>query len=134
MWKIWQDKNIRKGHSEEENYQKDLQRENYLDSQIRNMTKNIGKDQRGIGDSEKESDQGKKIETIKEFEREYWQDMEDIARQECEKETYRKGELPGRFTARKLFRWLDKRYNQEYWGRLERNWRWWKGKQSGKGR
>jgi len=44
MWKIWQDKNIRKGHSEEENYQKDLQRENYLDSQIRNMTKNIGKD------------------------------------------------------------------------------------------
>jgi len=25
MWKIWQDKNIRKGHSEEENYQKDLQ-------------------------------------------------------------------------------------------------------------
>jgi len=73
-------------------------------------------------------------ETIKEFEREYWQDMEDIARQECEKETYRKGELPGRFTARKLFRWLDKRYNQEYWGRLERNWRWWKGKQSGKGR
>ena len=64
MWKIWQDKNIRKGHSEEENYQKDLQRENYLDSQIRNMTKNIGKDQRGIGDSEKESDQGEKIETI----------------------------------------------------------------------
>jgi len=26
---------------------------------------------------------------------------------------------------------LDKRYDQEYWGRLKRNWRQWKGKQSG---
>jgi len=44
----------------------------------------------------------------------------------------RRGELPGRFIARKLFGWLDKRYDQEYWGRLERNWRQWKGRQSGK--
>jgi len=36
--------------------------------------------------------------------------------------------LPGRFTARTLYRWLDKQYDQEYWGRLERNWRRWKGK------
>jgi len=28
--------------------------------------------------------------------------------------------------ARKLFGWSDKRYNQRYWGRLERNWRQWK--------
>jgi len=28
--------------------------------------------------------------------------------------------------ARKLFGWSDKRYNQEYWGRLKRNWRQWK--------
>jgi len=27
-----------------------------------------------------------------------------------------------------LYGWSDKQYNQEYWGRLERNWRWWKGK------
>jgi len=54
--------------------------------------------------------------------------MEDVARQECEEEMFRKGELPGRFTARKLFGWSDKRYDQEYWGRLERNWRRWKGK------
>jgi len=39
--------------------------------------------------------------------------------------------LPGRFTAKKLFGWSDKRYNQEYWGRLEKNWKQWKGKQSG---
>jgi len=33
--------------------------------------------------------------------------------------------------ARKLFGWSDKRYDQEYWGRLERNWRRWKGRRSG---
>jgi len=27
---------------------------------------------------------------------------------------------------------LDKRYNKEYWERLERNWRWWKEKRSEK--
>jgi len=57
--------------------------------------------------------------------------MEDIARQEHEEGTFRRRELPGRFTAKKLFGWSDKRYDQEYWGRLERSWRWWKGKQSG---
>ena len=31
---------------------------------------------------------------------------------------------------KKLFGWSDKRYDQEYWGRLERNWRWQKGKWS----
>jgi len=49
--------------------------------------------------------------------------MEDVIRQEHEKEMFRKGELPGRFIARKLFGWSDKRYDQEYWRRLERNWR-----------
>jgi len=34
---------------------------------------------------------------------------------------FRREELLGRFMARKLFGWSDKRYNQEYWGRLERN-------------
>jgi len=51
---------------------------------------------------------------IKEFEKEYQRDMEDIARQEHEEGTFRRRELPGRFTTRKLFRWSDKRYDQEY--------------------
>jgi len=54
--------------------------------------------------------------------------MEDVAWQEHKEGMFRKGELPGRFIARKLFGWSDKRYNQEYWRRLERNWRQWKGK------
>ena len=64
-------------------------------------------------------------EVIKEFEKEYRQ---DVARQEHEEETFKRGEFPGRFTARTLYRWSDKRYDQEYWGRMERNWRRWKDK------
>jgi len=62
-------------------------------------------------------------EVIKEFEKEYWQDMEDVVWQECEEGTFQWRELPRRFTARKLYRWSDKRYDQEYWGRIEKNWR-----------
>jgi len=36
-----------------------------------------------------------------------------MVRQEHEEKTFRKGELLGKFMARKLFGWLDKRYNQE---------------------
>ena len=53
-----QDKNARKEHSKGENYQEGLLQENYLDSQIRDMTKNTRKDWKEIGDSEKENDQG----------------------------------------------------------------------------
>ena len=49
--------------------------------------------------------------------------MEDIRKQEKEEGMFRRGELPGRFMAKKLFGQTDKRYDQEYWGRLERNWR-----------
>jgi len=67
-------------------------------------------------------------EAIEEFEKEYQRDMEDVARQEREEGTFQRRELPGRFTAKTLYGWSDKKYNQEYWGRLERNWRRWKGK------
>jgi len=67
-------------------------------------------------------------EAIEEFEKEYQRDMEDVARQEHEEGTFQRGELPERFTAKKLYGWSDKRYDQEYWGRMEKNWRQWKGK------
>jgi len=53
--------------------------------------------------------------------------MEDVKQQEREKGTFRRGELLGRFTVKRLFGWLDKRYDKEYWARLKRNWRRWKG-------
>jgi len=72
---------------------------------------------------------GNAKKAIKEFEKEYKWDMEDVRKQEREEEMFRRGELPERFIAKKLFGWTDKRYNQKYWGRLERNWNRWKGSQ-----
>ena len=54
--------------------------------------------------------------------------MEDVRKQEKEEGTFKRGELPEQFTARKLFGWSDKRYNEEYWAKLERNWRQWRQK------
>ena len=45
--------------------------------------------------------------------------MEDVKRQEKKEGTFRRGELLGRFTTKKLFGWSDKRYDEEYWGRLK---------------
>jgi len=40
--------------------------------------------------------------------------MEDIQRQEKEKEIFRREDLPGRFTARKLYGWTNKKYDEKY--------------------
>jgi len=71
-------------------------------------------------------------EAIAEFEKEYRRDIEDVAWQEHEEEMFRRRELLGKFMAKMLYGWSDKRYDQEYWGRLERNWRRWKGKKPAK--
>ena len=42
-------------------------------------------------------------EMIEEFEKEYWWDQEDIARQEHKEEIFKRRELPGRFMAKRLF-------------------------------
>jgi len=47
-------------------------------------------------------------EAIEEFKKEYWRDMEDVAWQERKEEIFQWGELPGKFTARKLFGWSDR--------------------------
>jgi len=52
-----------------------------------------------------------------------WQEREEGTFRRGEEGTFRRGELPGRFMAKKLFGWSNKRYDKEYWTRLERNWR-----------
>jgi len=42
-------------------------------------------------------------EIVEEFEKEYQRDIEDVKRQEKEERTFRRGELPKRFTVKKLF-------------------------------
>ena len=36
-------------------------------------------------------------------------------------------ELPGKYTARLLYGWDDRRFEEEYLNKLEKNWRKWKG-------
>jgi len=70
-------------------------------------------------------------EAVEGFEREYQKDIEDVRRQEKEdnRGIFAREELPRIFMAKKLFGWSDKRYNKEYWRRLEKNWRRYKGGQ-----
>jgi len=65
---------------------------------------------------------------LQEFEEEYGRDDREVRRQERtnKERDYWRGGLPGQYTARRLFGWSDREYNQQYWQRLERNWRQWK--------
>jgi len=42
IWKMWQDKNAKKEHSSEENYQGSSQQKYYMDGQTGDMTRNTG--------------------------------------------------------------------------------------------
>jgi len=35
-------------------------------------------------------------------------------------------ELPGKYMAKLLYRWNDRKFENEYLQKLEKNWRWWK--------
>ena len=74
------------------------------------------------------------IEKIEEFEKERFE--EEIWRIRMKKgkemklnleaEKFRKGELPGKYTAKLLYEWDDKKFDEEYLKKLERNWNRWK--------
>jgi len=54
----------------------------------------------------------------------------EVRRQEkldlAEKKDFRRGELPGKFTAKMLYGWDNGKFEEEYLRKLERNWRKWK--------
>ena len=54
----------------------------------------------------------------------------EVRRQEridlVEERDFRRGELPGKFTAKMLYGWNDGKFEEEYLKNLERNWRRWK--------
>jgi len=54
----------------------------------------------------------------------------EVRRQEkldmAEEKDFRRGELPGKFTAKMLYGWDDGKFEEEYLRKLERNWRKWK--------
>ena len=62
-------------------------------------------------------------ELIKEFER-----GEVVVRQEVEEEgEYKRMELLGKYTAKLLYGWDDRKFEEEYLNKLEKNWKKWKG-------
>jgi len=61
-------------------------------------------------------------ELIEEFER----GGIEVRRQEREVEKYRRMELLGKYTAKLLYGWDDRKFEEEYLTELERNWRKWK--------
>ena len=68
------------------------------------------------------------MELVEEFERNYGREEEkEVRRQEAkeDKRTFNR-ELPGRYTAKLLYGWGNKKYDREYWKRMEKNWRRWK--------
>ena len=62
-------------------------------------------------------------ELIEEFEKEYSKDNGEVRRQEKieEDRDYWRGSFPGKFTARTLFGWSNRRYNREYWDHVDKN-------------
>jgi len=54
----------------------------------------------------------------------------EVRRQEkldlAEKKNFRRAELPGKYTARMLYRWDNRKFENKYLKKLERNWRRWK--------
>ena len=39
-----------------------------------------------------------------------------------EMEEFKRGKLPGRYTAKLLYRWDDKKFDEEYLKKLQKNW------------
>jgi len=54
----------------------------------------------------------------------------EVRRQEkidiAEERDFRRGELPGKYTAKILYRWNNGKFEEEYLRKLERNWQKWK--------
>ena len=51
----------------------------------------------------------------------------EVRRQEGEVDEYRKMELPEKYMAKLLYRWDDRKFEEEYLNKLEKNWKKWKG-------
>jgi len=49
-----------------------------------------------------------------------------VRRQEGEEDEYKRMELPGKYTAKLLYGWDDRKFEEEYLNKLEKNWKRWK--------
>jgi len=68
---------------------------------------------------------------VKEVLEEFEERMDaEIRRQEkidmAEERDFRRGELPEKFTTKMLYRWDNRKFEEEYLKKLEKNWKRWK--------
>ena len=72
---------------------------------------------------EKEEDLGNAREVVEEFERRM---SAKVRRQEkldkMEERNFRRGKLPGKYTVKMLYGWDNRRFEEKYLRKLERNW------------
>ena len=68
---------------------------------------------------EKEANLGNAKEAVEEYKKEYGREGRRV------EEEHR--EMPGRFTAKMLYGWDNRKFDREYLKKLEKNWRRWKG-------
>ena len=64
---------------------------------------------------------GNAKELVEEFEREYGEEAQRIK----EDKVFKRGELPGKYTAKLLYGWNNGKFEKKYLKKLERNWRQW---------
>jgi len=76
---------------------------------------------------EKKEDLENVRKVLEEFERKM---NAEVRRQEkldiAEERDFKRGELLGKFTAKMLYRWDNRKFEEEYLRKLERNWQKWK--------
>jgi len=67
------------------------------------------------------------LKNAKELIEEFEQGGVEVRRQEGEVDEYKRIELLGKYTAKLLYGWDDRRFEEEYLNKLEKNWKKWKG-------
>ena len=67
------------------------------------------------------------LKNAKELIEEFEQGGVEVRQQEGEVDEYKRMELPGKYTAKLLYGWDDRRFKEEYLNKLEKNWKKWKG-------
>ena len=75
----------------------------------------------------KKKDLGNARELVDDFEERLGTEVrQQVGERKVEKEKYRRMELPGKYTAKLLYGWDNKKFEEEYLEKLEWNWKRWK--------
>ena len=63
------------------------------------------------------------LKNVEELIEEFKQEGIEVRRQEGEVDEYRRIELPGKYTAKLLYGWNNRKFEEEYLNKLKKNWK-----------